>query len=332
MCRGIRIFSIALFLVVMAGCGSSGSSGSSSNSTSSSDNNTTTTSSGNNGSIGRDGSNGTGSSPAQHVVIVVFENQDYSNIIGNSRMPFLNRLATQNALATQFYANTHPSVGNYLMLVTGQVITNDDKFAGTISADNIARQLSQAGKTWKVYAESLPSPGYTGNNVYPYIKHHNPFAYLDDVINSASEKANIVPFSQFTIDINNDALPSFSLVVPNNLSNGHDCADGTGNCALSERLATIDTWLSTNFAGVVQDTSFMGSSVLIVALDEAATDNRRGGGRIPVVLAGSSIKTGFQSANVYQFQSLLKFSLDTLGVRSAPGAAASAPSMREFLK
>src|SRR4051812_46165768 len=58
-----------------------------------------------------------------HVVLLVEENRDFSQVIGNSDMPYLNSLATQYGLATQYYANVHPSIGNYFMLSTGQVVT-----------------------------------------------------------------------------------------------------------------------------------------------------------------------------------------------------------------
>src|SRR6266478_7638810 len=77
-----------------------------------------------------------------HVVVVVLENQGFSSIIGNAAMPFLNSLATNNSLARQYFANTHPSIGNYFMMTTGQIITNDDAFGGTVSDDNIARELT----------------------------------------------------------------------------------------------------------------------------------------------------------------------------------------------
>ena len=35
--------------------------------------------------------------------------------------------------ATQYFANTHPSIGNYFMLTTGQLVTNDDAFTGTVA-------------------------------------------------------------------------------------------------------------------------------------------------------------------------------------------------------
>src|SRR5215468_3532198 len=104
-----------------------------------------------------------GTVPAtNHVFIVVEENHSYSSVIGNSAMPYLNSLAKKYGLATQYYASTHPSIGNYFMLTTGQLITNNDSFCSTILQDNVVRHLLTAGKTFKSYAESLPWAGYIG--------------------------------------------------------------------------------------------------------------------------------------------------------------------------
>jgi phosphatidylinositol-3-phosphatase len=101
----------------------------------------------------------TGSVPGfGHVVLVVEENSSYSEVIGSSEMPYFNSLATQYGLATRYFANTHPSIGNYFMLTTGQLVTNDDSFTGTVDVDNIVRELLASGKTWKSYAESRNDP------------------------------------------------------------------------------------------------------------------------------------------------------------------------------
>src|SRR5207249_2705878 len=72
---------------------------------------------------------GGGAPRAGHVFIVTEENQDYAAVIGSPSMPYLNSLAQQHGLANQYYANTHPSIGNYFMLATGQIITNDDSYS-----------------------------------------------------------------------------------------------------------------------------------------------------------------------------------------------------------
>src|SRR6266508_3102743 len=99
--------------------------------------------------------------PFGHVFIVSEENHNYASVIGSSAMPYLDSLA-------QHYANTHPSIGNYFMLATGQIITNDDSYSTIVTVDNVVRRLLAAGKTWKSYAEDLPSVGYTGGDVGNY--------------------------------------------------------------------------------------------------------------------------------------------------------------------
>jgi phosphatidylinositol-3-phosphatase len=74
------------------------------------------------------------------------------------------------------------------VLASGQIITNDDGFPGTVSADKLVRELLSVSKTWKSYAESLPSVSYTSGDVYNYVKHHNPFAYFSDVLNSQTKR------------------------------------------------------------------------------------------------------------------------------------------------
>src|SRR5690349_284550 len=124
---------------------------------------------------------------AKHVVLIALENHGYSQVIGNPNMPYLNQLAKQGALATNFYATGHPSIDNYFRLTTGQNVSFDDGFTGTTSVNNLVRQMTAKGKTWKNYAENLPYVGYLGTDRYPYIKHHNPFAYMTDVRNSTTQ-------------------------------------------------------------------------------------------------------------------------------------------------
>jgi len=255
-----------------------------------------------------------------HVVLVVEENHGYSDVIGSSAMPYLNRLAGQYGLSTQYFANTHPSIGNYFMLTTGQLVTGDDAFAGTVDADNVVRDLIAAGKTWKSYAESLPSVGFTGGDAYPYAKRHNPLSYFTDVVNSSTEVNNLVPFSQLASDLANNQLPDFSFVVPNLLDDAHDAP-----------LQLADVWLEQNLASLISSPAFQKDGLLIIVFDEAATsDATHGGGHVAAVIISPLAKKGYQSTTLYQHQSTLRLILQGLGVSSYPGGASSAPEMTEF--
>jgi phosphatidylinositol-3-phosphatase len=264
---------------------------------------------------------GSGTVPASsHVFLLVEENHSYSSVIGNSSMPYLNSLAAKYGLATQYYANTHPSIGNYFMLTTGQIVTNNDSACSTITNDNIVRRLLTAGKTWKSYAESLPSVGYTGCGWGNYVKRHNPFAYFSDVANSSSEKLNLVPFTRLTTDLTNNTLPQFSFIVPNLQNDAHDGS-----------LSTADAWLKKNINPLILSATFQKDGLLIIVFDESVdTDTQHGGGHIAALVIGPKVLAGRKSSTLYQHQNTLKTLMKALGLSSYPGAAGSASAMADF--
>ncbi len=285
------------------------------------------------------GSLGIGNSPGSklvpqfgHVFLVVEENHSYSEVIGNAAMPYLNSLVSQGGLATQYFANAHPSIPNYFMLTTGQPITTDDNFSGTVSDDNVVRELVAAGKTWKSYVESLPAPGYTGPDAPPYLKHHNPFAYFSDVLNSSAQASNLVPFGQLLADLTNNQVPNYSFIVPNTQDDAHDCPGGASSCSDSQKLSAADQWLQTNIGKILQSSAFQTDGLLIIVFDESEiSDVNHGGGHVAMVLLSPKAKAGFQSTTFYQHQSTLRATLEALGIASLPGAA-GATDMGEFFK
>jgi acid phosphatase len=255
-----------------------------------------------------------------HVLLLMEENHSYSSVIGSSSMPYLNSLAQQYGLATQYFANTHPSIGNYFELTTGQIITNDDGYTGTVSADNVVRHLLAAGKTWKSYAESLPNVGYIGGDVYPYVQHHNPFTYLTDVVNSQNQLQNLVPFTEFASDLNNNQLPQYSFVIPNMQDDGHDGS-----------LNQADSWLQKNIAPLIASSTFQKDGLLIILFDESfASDTQHGGGRVAMVVISPLAKKGYKSTTFYQHQNTCLLLLQGLGLTSFPGTCQGATQMSEF--
>jgi acid phosphatase len=259
------------------------------------------------------------------------ENHGYTNVIGNAAMPYLNSLAAQNSLATQYYANTHPSIGNYFMLTAGQIITNNDAFTGVVTADNLVRHLLTAGKTWKSYAEGLPSVGYLGGDTSTYSRHHNPFTYFSDVVNSSVQRLNLVPFSQFSADLNNRQLPSYSFVVPDRQDDAHDCPTGMSTCTDNQKLAAADAWLKSHIAPLLSNPVFQQDGLLVILFDESViTDTAHGGGRSLAVMVGPGVKKAFKSSAFYQHQNLLRTVLDALRVHTYPGVAASSADMADM--
>ena len=265
-----------------------------------------------------------------HVFVLVEENHAYSSVIGNPAMPFTNSLAQQYSLATQYYANRHNSLPNYFMLTVGDLVTTDDTFTGTVTADNVVRATTAAGKSWKVYAESLPSVGYLGASFIPYGKDHNPFTYFSDVLNSSSQAANVVPFTQLATDMQNGTLPDYSMIVPDFANDGHDCPNEASTCTDTDKLTNIDSWVQTKVGPLISNPAF-NNSVLIYTWDVSSIDDlAHGGGHVATILVGSSVRRGFQSTTLYQHQSSLRLTMELLGITDRPGASATATDMNEF--
>lgn len=263
---------------------------------------------------------------SKHVVLVMEENQSYSTVVGDTaNWPNLNMLIAKGALPTNYYADSHPSIGNYFMLTTGQTLTTNDNSTQVWNVDNIARRMIAANVSFKVYAEGI-TQGYVGGNTGAYLIRHNPFAMLSDVADNAQVADNTIwPFSQFAVDLANNALPQFSFVVP-------DVDDDAHNGTPLE----ADSWLQANVVTRLSASSAFqsgGDGILIVEFDEAATsDTSHGGGHVSPVFWGPNVKAGYQqtSSTVYQHESMLATIMAALSLTNPPGAAAGAPAMGEF--
>jgi phosphatidylinositol-3-phosphatase len=290
------------------------------------------------GTGGGGGSNGGGTAVPifTHAFIVVEENHSYGSVIGSSSMPYLNGLASANGLATQYYADAHPSLPNYFELTVGEGTSitgiEGDSYSGVVTQDNVVRALTAAGKTWKSYAESLPSVGYLGNDSGAYLQRHDPFVYFSDVQSSATQAGNIVPFTQLAADMATNSLPDYAFIVPNVNDDAHNCPAGMSTCTDAQKLAAADQWLSANIGPLLTSTAFQ-NSLLIVVFDEGDfTDIAYGGGQVAAVIVSPLAKAGYQSKTLYQHDSMLRLMMEGLGVTDLPGGAATAPEMTEFFK
>ena len=270
-----------------------------------------------------------------HIVFMTLENQNYTSIIGNPNMPYLNSLLDQGALLTNFYANFHPSQPNYFALTTGQSFyTKEGPLpAGT---SHVVNALATKNKTWKGYYADLTT-------------HEAVFRYFPEIWQNPAELAKIVPiFPNFMRDVTTGALPSYSMIHDLPEINGHDCTDA-GVC-----MGPVDDRLKETINPYLNDPSFVANNdLLIVLFDEAKlTDNTcsgpttiamteaarlRGawtcGGRTVALFLGPSVKRGYQSTTLYHLEAFLRLSLEGLGVTDAlPGASAFAPNMDELFE
>jgi hypothetical protein len=69
-----------------------------------------------------------------HIVMIIQENHGFSNIIGNPKASFVNRLATEGLPFTKYHGIGRPSQVNYFVLFSGSTHGITGNEAHTISA------------------------------------------------------------------------------------------------------------------------------------------------------------------------------------------------------
>jgi hypothetical protein len=212
---------------------------------------------------------GSGIPDYQHIFVLMMENHDYGEIIGNTNAPTINTLAQTYALATNYFGVTHPSEPNYLATIAGSFFGIQDDAppsapGHTLNAPSIVDQLEAKKLTWKTYQQSLPSVGFTGatspspSNALYAVK-HNPFPFFAHVQNSPAELQNMVPDTQLASDLQGGTVPNFSYIAPDQCHDMHglaSCRDETtlirqGDAYVQSTVTAImasDTWKKGNNA------------------------------------------------------------------------------------
>jgi acid phosphatase len=250
----------------------------------------------------------------EHVLVIVLENKDQSEVLGSKQAPQFNSLAAHYAVLSGYRGVAHPSLPNYLALVSGSTHgSHDDCTTCFVAGRNLADTLESAGRSWKTYAEGLPSPGWTGPSRGRYAKKHNPFLYFSDVLAKPARRRRVVPLRQFSGDLRANRLPSFSLVVPDLCHDMHDCSVATG-----------DRWLG-GFLKPLLASPKLAHSVVFVVFDEPASLVPTG--KVPALALGPLVVPGSVSTARTSHYGLLRtiedaWSLPRLGQSAGAHAIA----------
>lgn len=252
-------------------------------------------------------------SATSHVVVVVMENAEYGEVIGNPSAPYVNGLARRYGLATASYAVAHPSLPNYLALTSGTTAgIESDCTSCSVSAANVVDQLEAAGVSWRAYLEDLPHPCFTGASAGGYAKKHDPFAYYRDVAGNRRRCAKLVGFGALASDLRSGRLPTFAWISPNLCDDGHDCA-----------LRTADAFLARTLPALLGELGPHG--FLVLTWDEGSSDAGccavAHGGRVATIVAGPDVRRGARSARPLDHYGVLATIEDALRLGRLAGAA-----------
>jgi acid phosphatase len=196
--------------------------------------------------------------PVRHVVIVMFENHEESSVDGSAQASAFERYAGRYADLADYTAVAHPSLPNYLALVSGstQGVTTDCMDCGPWS-HSIGGLLTRAGKTWGGYAEGYPASDL-------FTKTHMPFLYFKDGAGHVHRLSRL------------DArhLPAYSFIAPNLCDDAHSCPLASANTFLERWLPPL----------------LRAPSTAVFVLFDEGTTSIGGGGRIEAFVAGTAVK------------------------------------------
>ena len=242
-----------------------------------------------------------------HVVVVVLENKARRQVLGNPDAPAFNAFARTGAVLTAYRGVTHPSLPNYLALVSGSTHgISSDCTSCTVAGRSLADTLEARGLTWKAYAEGLPRAGWTGPARGRYAKKHVPFLYFRRVLERPARLRRIVPLAQLSRDLAADRLPNFALVVPDLCHDMHDCTVATG-----------DAWLKRFLPPLLK---LPGTAVFVV-FDESST----GDPGVPALALASLVRAHSYYASAMSHYGLLRTIEDGFGLPLLGRSARAAP-------
>jgi phospholipase C len=240
-----------------------------------------------------------------HVIWIWMENHSYSQIIGNtSQAPYINTLAGECGLATNYHNITHPSLPEYIAATSGLSYAKLSNFTSdcnpTPGCTTGAKSIFGQGETWKSYEESMPS-NCAKSNSGEYAVRHNPAPYYTTLSGCST---NDVPYTQLATDLSSGKLPAFSFVTPNVIDDMHD---GT--------ITDGDTWLSKNLPTILNSSEYTsGTTAVFVTWDEGSggssdencqTNTTDQSCHVATIVISPSTPVGAKSGTLFNHYSLL---------------------------
>jgi hypothetical protein len=262
------------------------------------------------------------------VAVMVLENRSYDRVIGSPNAPYLNKLARRGALATRYFAISHPSLPNYIALTTGTTgeITRNCSSCDT-ERQSLVNQLDSRHISWRAYFESIPrNAAVSVTRAGRYNKHYNPFVYTESVSDHPRARARVGGFGRLRRDLAQRRLPRFSWIAPNVRHDGHN-----------HSLRKADRFAARTVPKVLR--ALGPNGVLYLTWDEGNRSDRAGagpspgGGHIALIAAGGAARRGATapvSANHYALLRTIEanFGLPALG----KAGSSSTPLLGSLLK
>jgi hypothetical protein len=267
-----------------------------------------------------------------HVFLIIEENEDFGQVIGNKYAPILNALAAAYGLATDYRGVGDPSEPNYIAMLGGDVfgIADDDPYwfpGHSVDADNLMSQLGRAGKTWKGYLQELSYPGYRGY-CYPdkcngipdsdtqYVAKHNGIVNFTK-LQTPAEFAHMVPFAELMHDLDASTVPSLSYIVPDECHDSHGappwCVDSgpIKSVQQSKLIADMDAFAGHIVNKITSSSTWLnGNNAIIITFDEGSNATSK----VATIVITNHGPRGLADGTSYSHYSLLASLQQTFGL------------------
>jgi phosphatidylinositol-3-phosphatase len=234
--------------------------------------------------------------PFSNIWIIVLENTDYRRVVGSSDMPYINGLIDRYGLAEAYYGVARPSQPNYLAMFSGSTHGISDNDRHDIDAPTVADQIEASGRTWRQYAENVPSGCFTGSSAEggrdgpgEYRRKHAPAISFTSIRTDPARCAFIEDMTAFK-----PGRADFALIVPNQCHDAHDCP-----------LEAADTWLADQVPPIIESEAFRTGGLLVVTFDEDGGDDPSGG-HVATIVVSPHVAAGTRSSVRYDHYSLLR--------------------------
>jgi phosphatidylinositol-3-phosphatase len=243
------------------------------------------------------------------------ENHSRGQIFGNSKAPYINQLADQNAVAMGYHDSfVHPSEPNYIWMVAGQSFGIRDDNAPIdhhlSTRSHLADQLDMQHVSWKAYMESMGAPcGLVSN--YPYEPKHNPFVFFDD-INGWDGAAfqpsprcadHVVDYSVLDRDLAAGTVPRYVFITPDMVNDMHDGSVAKG-----------DAWLANELPKILESDAFNRGGVVFLTWDEGS----KNADDPPMIVISPNARRGLVSQTPFDTSSYVKTVQKILGLEVLP--------------
>ena len=259
--------------------------------------------------------------------MVVEENKTYADVLGAKTAPYLNGLARDYgsfAALDAGFPPPCPSLAAYLILTSGDghgICDDKAPAAHPIDGPSIFSQLSGAGREWRVYGESMPTPcAAVDSPDRRYAVRHTAAPYYTAIRAECAKWA--IPMGTpaagaFHHDLTAGALPPFSLAIPDVCGDMHG-----GQSCQGDEVGTGDDWLRRFLPAVMAGPDYTaGRLVVIITWDEGSTTDNH--------IATLVISPTTRRATVTQPVTLCAVARLTSRIVDVPplGCAASAPDL-----